>query len=339
MIMSNFVFTCGDINGIGPEIVFKSLNKLTSRKNKDQYFFICPANVFSSIFKKINPHFEYLSFQKLSNIKNTSKVNILLLPDFKVNIGKPTKESGEASFEALKLSYQLLKRKICDAVITAPVSKTALHLAGKKFPGQTEMFSEWSGTENFLMVFLSRKLNISLNSIHIPLKNVSLSLNKKDMTDSLNVLIKSLKNDLSFVHPKIAVLGLNPHAGESGIIGKEENEIIIPVIRKFSKSINIEGPFSPDAYFANRMFENFDMTFAMYHDQALIPFKFINFGKGVNFTAGLPIVRTSPDHGVAYDIAGKNLADEGSILQAFYYAKKIVNNRKHEKVNKRSSYL
>jgi 4-hydroxythreonine-4-phosphate dehydrogenase len=331
--MSNFVFTCGDINGIGPEIVFKSLNKLTSKKNKDQYFFICPSNVFNSLSKKTKPLFKFSTFSRLSDISNILKVNIILLPDAKVNIGKPTRESGETSFEALRLSYQLLKRKICDAVITAPVSKTALHLAGKKFPGQTEMFAKWSGTKNFMMVFLSQKLNISLYSIHIPLNKVSSSLNNNDLTNSLNVLVKCLKKDLGLINPKVAVLGLNPHAGESGIIGKEENEILIPVIKKFSRHINIEGPFSPDAYFANRMFKKFDMTFAMYHDQALIPFKFINFGKGVNFTAGLPIVRTSPDHGVAYDIAGKNLADEGSMLQAFYYAKKIVNNRKHEKVN------
>ena len=181
------------------------------------------------------------------------------------------------------------------------------------------------------MVFLSKKINISLNTIHIPIKKVSSFLNQKQLYDSLNVLVNTTKIDLGKSNPKIAVLGLNPHAGETGIIGQEENEIIIPVINKLSKKIKIEGPFSPDAYFANRIFEKFDMTFAMYHDQALIPFKYINFGKGVNYTAGLPIVRTSPDHGVAYDIAGKFKADESSMLEAFRYAKRIVNNRKNEK--------
>ena len=181
------------------------------------------------------------------------------------------------------------------------------------------------------MVFLSKKINTSLNSIHIPLKKVSSSLNQKQLLISLNVLVKTIKVDLGKSKPKIAVLGLNPHAGESGIIGEEENKVIIPVIKKLSNKIEIEGPFSPDAYFANRMFKNFDMTFAMYHDQALIPFKYINFGKGVNFTAGLPVVRTSPDHGVAYDIAGDFIADESSMLEAFKYAKRILNNRKNEK--------
>ncbi len=329
--MSKFVFTCGDVNGIGPEIVFKTLNHLTKIKNSDQYFFICPANIFISVSKKVKPQFEFSLFKSKPVLNSISKVNIILLPDCKSVAGKPTKESGIAAFEALKKSYQLLKNNVCDAIITAPVSKTALHMAGINFPGQTEMFAKWSNTNNFLMVFLSKKINISLNTIHIPLKKVSTSLNQKQLFESLNVLINTLKVDLGKPKPKIAVLGLNPHAGESGIIGEEEKKIISPVIKIFSKKIKIEGPFSPDAYFANRVFEKFDMTFAMYHDQALIPFKYINFGKGVNFTAGLPVVRTSPDHGVAYDIAGKFKADESSMLQAFRYAKKIVNNRRNEK--------
>ncbi len=331
--MSNFVFTSGDVNGIGPEIVLKSLNRLSTGNNSDKYFYICPSNIFNSVIKKIKPQFDLSITNAKSYVKNNSKVKIIFLPDCKRTIGKPTRESGKASFEALKNSYQLLKKNICDAVITAPVSKTALHLAGINFPGQTEMFAKWSNTKKYLMVFLSTKINISLNTIHIPLKKVSSSLNQKQLSESLNVLINTTKVDLGISKPKVAVLGLNPHAGESGIIGEEENKIIIPVINKFSKKIKIEGPFSPDAFFANRIFEKFDMTFAMYHDQALIPFKYINFGKGVNFTAGLPVVRTSPDHGVAYDIAGDFIADESSMLQAFKYAKKIVNNRKNEKTN------
>ena len=330
--MGNFVFTCGDVNGIGPEIVLKSLNGLAKSKNRDKYFFICPSNIFKSLSNRIKPQFEYSLYDDRSKFNVVSKVNILFLPDCKLVAGKPTKDSGETAYSALKVSYKLLKKNICDAIITAPVSKTALHLAGKRFPGQTEMFAKWSDSKNYLMVFLSKKINISLNSIHIPVKKISSSLNKKQLLASLNILINCLKVDLGISNPKIAVLGLNPHAGESGIIGKEENEIVIPVIKKFSQRFNIKGPFSPDAYFANRLFEKFDMTYAMYHDQALIPFKFINFGKGVNFTAGLPIVRTSPDHGVAYDIAGKFKADESSMLQAFKYAKKIVSNRKNEKI-------
>ncbi len=329
--MSNFVFTCGDVNGIGPEIVLKTLNHLSRFKYSDRYFFICPSNIFNSVSKRIKPQFEYSLIKSKPVLDNISKVNIILLPNCKSLLGEPTKESGKTAFDALKKSYELLKRNVCDAVITAPVSKTALHLAGINFPGQTEMFAKWSKTKNYLMVFLSKKLNISLNTIHIPIKKVRSSLNQKQLFDSLNVLISTIKIDLGKTNPKIAVLGLNPHAGETGIIGHEENKIIIPVINKLSKKNKIEGPFSPDAYFANRVFEKFDLTFAMYHDQALIPFKYINFGKGVNFTAGLPVIRTSPDHGVAYDIAGKYKADESSMLQAFRYAKKIVNNRRNEK--------
>lgn len=329
--MGRFVFTCGDVNGIGPEIVLKSLNLLANSKSQDQFVFICPSNVIQKLFNKIKPEFHYTLCTNFNTCDKQSKVSIIILPEFRLNAGYPTKESGKAAFSSLKISYQLLSNKICDAVVTAPVSKTALHLAGINFPGQTEMFAEWSGTKNYLMVFLSSKLNIALNSIHVPLKKVSTILNKHQLKDSLNLLLNTIRNDLGKRNPKMAVLGLNPHAGESGIIGEEEVKIILPVLKSISDRAVIDGPFSPDAFFANRLFRNYDMVFAMYHDQALIPFKYINFGKGVNYTAGLPIIRTSPDHGVAYDIAYKFKADESSMIEAFRYAKKILKNRKSEK--------
>jgi len=178
------------------------------------------------------------------------------------------------------------------------------------------------------MTFLSAKLRVGLYTIHIPLKDVPNSLKSNQLKIKLEIVTSTLIKDLGILKPKIAVLGLNPHAGENGIIGKEEKTLIEPVLKqKIFKGI-VDGPFSSDAFFANRRFNNYDMVFGLYHDQVLIPFKYINAGKGVNFSAGLPIIRTSPDHGVAYDIAGKGIADESSMIEAHKYAEIILKHRK-----------
>lgn len=327
--MDRIVFTCGDINGIGPEIIIKALNKISSVNRKTQFILIIPENVFNTTSDLVAPKFKYhlLKDFKLKNLIS-SEVNIFITKSLKQNIGKPTASSGEAAYLALKTSFYFLREKLADAVVTAPVSKTALNLAGVNYPGQTEMFADWCNVKNFVMTFLSKKLRVGLYSIHIPLKQISKSLNSIMLQLKLETIVSMLNNDLGIRNPKIAVLGLNPHAGEGGIIGKEEKEIIEPIIKQKKFQGVIEGPFSSDAFFAKRRFENYDMIFGMYHDQVLIPFKYINAGKGVNYSAGLPIIRTSPDHGVAYDIAGSGIADESSMIEAFKYAEIILNNRK-----------
>jgi 4-hydroxythreonine-4-phosphate dehydrogenase len=327
--MNIFVFTCGDINGIGPEIVIKTLNKITLQKTPDKYFFICPLNVFQSATFHIKPTFTY----EIVNPKkpgSSTNVTIINTGTAKQSIGKPTITSGKAAYKSLVLAYDLLKKGEADAVITAPISKTAIKMAGINFNGQTEMFAKWSNTKNYAMTFLSKKMCAALFTIHHPLKDISKLFNFNKLNNLVGVIINTLNFDLAIIKPKIAVLGLNPHAGENGIIGKEEIDIISPVIKQYAKSVSIEGPFSSDAFFGSKAYKNYDMIIGMYHDQVLIPFKLLNFGGGVNYTAGLSIVRTSPDHGVAYDIVGKFIADESSIVQAFKYAKRIVNNRKKE---------
>ena len=325
--MNKFVFTCGDINGIGPEIVIKTLNRITNQKASDKYFFICPLNIFEDAAIHIKPTFSY-KIKNQKKLDSSASVTIINPGSAKQVIGKSTITSGKAAYKSLILSYDLLKTGEADAVITAPISKTAIKMAGINFTGQTEMFARWSNTKNYAMTFLSNKMCSALFTIHHPLKDVSKLFNFKNLSALVEVIINTLKLDLEIVNPKIAVLGLNPHAGENGIIGREEIDIITPVIKKYTKSVEIEGPFSSDAFFGSKAYKNYDMIIGMYHDQVLIPFKLLNFGGGVNYTAGLPIVRTSPDHGVAYDIAGKFIADESSMLQAFKYAKRIVNNRK-----------
>jgi len=325
--MNKFVFTCGDINGIGPEIVIKSLNQITRYKTSHKFYFICPSNIFQAATLYIKPAFKY----EIVNPKDKDSSAIVTVVNSgaaKQSIGKPTITSGKASYKSLVLSYELLRSVDADAVITAPISKTAINMAGINYSGQTEMFAKWSNTKDYAMTFLSKNMCAALFTIHNPLQDISKLLNFKKLDTLVEVVISTLKIDLKVLKPKIAVLGLNPHAGENGIIGREEIEIISPVIKKYAKSVLIEGPFSSDAFFGSKAYKNYDMIIGMYHDQVLIPFKLLNFGSGVNYTAGLPIVRTSPDHGVAYDIAGKFIADESSILQAFKYANRIVNNRK-----------
>jgi 4-hydroxythreonine-4-phosphate dehydrogenase len=323
--MSKFVFTCGDINGIGPEIVIKALNKIT-RGSKDEFIFACPQNIFKFVSKFITPEFEYTVSNTISS-RNKKQVLILNTGLFKHTPGIPTVDSGRASFESIQTSFELLKNGYSDAVVTAPISKTAIKFAGKNFPGHTEMFAEWCNVKNYVMMFLSGKMNAAIATIHEPIKKVPGLITKKLLNQNIEVIINALQNDLKIKSPMIAILGLNPHAGENGLIGREEEEKIKPFIFESKYSRYLSGPFSPDAFFANKMYRKFDLVLGMYHDQALIPFKLINFGSGVNYTAGLPIVRTSPDHGTAFDIAGKGIADESSIISAFIYAKKIVKNR------------
>jgi 4-hydroxythreonine-4-phosphate dehydrogenase len=320
--MNSFIFTCGDINGIGPEIVIKSLNRITKR-TKNKFIFICPANVFFNNIKIIKPLFDY-ELQKNLKTQSSAQVTILDLGCTRQNIGKSTKYSGHASFNAIKLSYEIVKNKRTDAIITAPISKTALGLAGINFPGHTEMYAKWTHSKNFVMVFLSKKINTALLTIHEPIKNVPKLLTPDSVKRKINTIINVLKVDLNIKLPKIAILGLNPHAGENGLIGKEEIEIINPIIKKYR---NIDGPYSPDAFFGSKAYQNYDMVIGMYHDQVLIPFKLLNFSSGVNYTAGLPIVRTSPDHGTAFNIAGKGIADESSIYEAYKTAELILKNR------------
>jgi 4-hydroxythreonine-4-phosphate dehydrogenase len=324
-MIKTFIFTCGDINGIGPEIVVKTLNRIGNRKGK-RFIFICPGNVFRKFSSEINPG---ISFNTVKNIDAIAdhKITLFDTGTFRLNTGRPTAVSGKAAYLSLEIAAELLKRKSADALITAPISKEALNEAGYHYPGHTEMLAKWFDTQNFVMMFLSKKLKAALATIHKPLSEIPSLINSSLLEAVTDVVIKSLKNDFNIPSPSVGVLGLNPHAGESGLIGNEEVKVITPFLKKYRQRKYLSGPFSPDAYWGNRVYEKFDLTLGMYHDQVLIPFKLLNFSKGVNFTAGLPVVRTSPDHGTGFDIAGKNKANENSILEAFNFADFILENR------------
>lgn len=325
--MVRLVFTCGDINGIGPEICLKTFNKIYNPR-KRQIIFLCPANVFHNAIKIVKPEFQY---QVISNssveIIDKAKVTVIDSGNAQQSTGKATKTSGRISYNSIIDSVKLVKAGFADVLITAPISKKAFQLAGIHFPGHTELLASLSNTKKYMMLFISKKMKCGLVTIHSSLKNVHRLVTKEKLTDSINTLIKSLSNDFGISEPQIAILGLNPHAGEDGNIGNEETKIISPVI-KSHKGKNVFGPFVPDAFFGNHLYNKFDAVLGMYHDQVLIPFKMLNFNSGVNFTAGLPFVRTSPDHGTAFDIAGKGIASEESMIQSAFWAEKIFMNRK-----------
>ncbi|MEW6701630.1 MAG: 4-hydroxythreonine-4-phosphate dehydrogenase PdxA [Bacteroidota bacterium] len=332
--MKTLVFTCGDINGISPEVCVKTINQIYNPEERKIIFF-CPANIFEN-----TADLEHLSFrwqvvkEKFVNDQfaydGSELVTVVDIGKFQQNIGKPTIHSGNAAFVALKKGYKTVASGKADAMVTAPVSKTALKLANIKYPGQTELLAKLSKSKKFLMVFLSDDFICGLTTIHEPLKKVSKLITKEKVKSSIRILYNTLQNDLRIESPKVAVLGLNPHAGENGNIGREEINAILPAIKSL-KNIFAEGPFPPDAFFGNKKFKGYDAVLGMYHDQVLIPFKMMNFERGVNYTAGLPLIRTSPDHGTGYDIAGKGIANSQSMVEAVKWVERIILNRRKNK--------
>ncbi len=323
--MTRIVFTCGDVNGIGPEIAIKAFNKIFKNKNKNQIIFICPKNVFEHYYKLTKSIFNYQITDK--EIFSTSHLNLITLPYAKLESGKATKVSGKIAYQSIVKSLELIDRKSADLLVTAPISKKAFNLANIDFPGHTELLARYESNNNYMMLFLSEKIKAGLLTIHSPISKIHNLIKKEKIINAIELLSLTAKQDLGILNPKIAVLALNPHAGENGLIGNEEIEIITPAIKSLQKKFDVSGPFVPDAFWGNKSFKKFDLILGMYHDQVLIPFKLLNFNNGVNFTAGLKLIRTSPDHGTAYDIAGLNKADESSILQSYKYAIKIYQNR------------
>ncbi|MBN1299686.1 MAG: 4-hydroxythreonine-4-phosphate dehydrogenase PdxA [Melioribacteraceae bacterium] len=323
--MKRYVFTCGDINGIGPEIALRTINIIKLKKN-EQVVFICPGNVLTHVIKFVGTCNNFKTVSSISELENS--IHNLVHFDtgnFRITPGKPTIQSGKASIKSLDLAVNLINEKAAGTIITAPISKEAVKKAGFKFPGHTEYFAATANTKKFAMMFVSRNLRCSLITIHEPIRRLGQLLTKELIQEKVEVIIYSLRKDFNISSPKIAVLGFNPHAGENGSIGTEENDIIAPALRKFGKRVN--GPFVSDAFFGRRMYKEYDCVIGMYHDQVLIPFKMLDFTTGVNFTAGLSFIRTSPDHGTAYDIAWKNGADNSSMLAAYKLACTLTKNR------------
>ena len=325
--------TLGDINGIGPEIIIKALkdNRILSDITPVIYG---SSKVISFYKKMLQIHeFSYQNCRTGADIQN-KKINIVNCWDEEVDIqpGVSNVTGGKYALQSLEAATADLADGKIDVLVTAPFSKDAMKSAGFDFPGHTEYLAKYSNVDEALMILASPFLRVALVTTHIPISDVSKALTKDAVLSKIKVFENSLKRDFNLVRPKIAVFGLNPHAGENGKIGTEEKEQIIPAINEAkSEGILAYGPFAADGFFGSNAKNQFDGVLAMYHDQGLTAFKALSFEDGVNFSAGLPIVRTSPDHGTAFDIAGKNLASEASFRSAIYMAMDIYRNRKFVK--------
>ncbi len=322
--------THGDINGIGYEVILKAF------KDPRMLEFFTPVIYGSpkvaAYYKKVLK----LSQVQLNHVKSIDKisstaVNIINCVDNKVRveIGRPTEISGKAAIDALNAAIADLNAGKLDAIVTAPISKQAVYNDDFNFKGHTWFFADKFGVEDVLMFMVYNDLRIAVATDHIPLKDVPEAITEDLILNKLALMEKSLKNDFSIEKPKIAVLSLNPHAGDNGLIGTEEKDVIIPALEKAKdKGMVVLGPYPADGFFSSDNYKNFDGILALYHDQGMLPFKVLSYGKGVNFTAGLPIIRTSPAHGTAYDIAGLNMATPDSFINALFLARDIYKNRK-----------
>ncbi len=323
--------TMGDMNGIGPEVILKTLT-LNPHPDAGILLFACREVLhFYAGLSNISPFWEDSggfaaegndTFPKTTDsipVPDAGQV-ILISPDTlseKIQPGTVSAIAGKLSMQAVAASVAVCQCNLADAMITAPISKEAIHLAGFQVPGHTEYLAELTGTDHVGMMLANKTMRIGLATIHTPIKEVAGLLSSDRIRQQLQLHFHALTNFFGITDPRIAVLGLNPHAGDGGVLGNEEQEIIIPALDYLHRQgIRVDGPWPADGFFGSKSYEKYDLVFAMYHDQGLIPLKLSGFGDGINITVGLPIVRTSPDHGTAFSIAGKNRADPGSMKAA-----------------------
>ena len=322
--------TQGDINGIGYEVILKTLSE---SRVLDAFVPVIYGSPKVAAFHRKQLDIQGINLNIINSVEelNPKRINIINCSDdeIKVELGRSTEEAGKAAFAALEQATEDLKKGALDAIVTAPINKKNIQSADFHFPGHTEYLEEKFGTGTpSLMLLLNDVMRVAVVTGHIPVAEVSNALTKELITEKLLVFNKALKQDFMIVRPRIAVLGLNPHAGDEGVIGDEEQKTIIPALKEAEKQgVVCVGPYAADGFFGSGQFSKFDGILAMYHDQGLIPFKTISMDSGVNFTAGLSVIRTSPAHGTAYDLAGKNMASEDSFRQAIYTACDIYQNR------------
>ena len=317
----------GDPNGIGIEVILKSL---ADKSILD----LCCVVLFSN-FELIESQISYfnidLNLKEVDDFDSldTNHVNVYPINNKEINLsyGKLTTEGGKYSKDSLFTAVKAIKNKEIDALVTGPINKKNIQSEDFQFKGHTDFLNEkFHGTS--LMFMVSEEIKVALLTEHIPLSSVEDYLNENLIEFRVKEVFKSLSNDFGIKKPKVAVLSIDPHIGDQGVIGNADQKLLIPVLNKlYLESYDVKGPFASDSFFGSQSYKKFDAIVAIYHDQGLIPFKTLTFGKGVNFTAGLEIVRTSPDHGTAYDISGKNIANHDSFMSAILTSIDIVKNR------------
>ena len=322
--------TQGDGNGIGYEVIIKAFSD-------ERILELCTPVIYGSskifgFYKKQLHNVDQINTNVITSAKDAhqKRVNIInCLPDnVYVEPGRPTPDSAKSAMIALERAVEDIRNGCIDALVTAPINKKSMDKEGFGYPGHTEYLEQAFGAEEVAMIMVSDSLKVGVATGHIPLKDVPGKLSVDLILKKLRIMNASLKRDFGIVSPKIAVLGLNPHCGDGGLLGDEEESIILPAVKAANdEGILAFGPYSSDGFFGLSNYRKFDATLAMYHDQGLAPFKAIAFESGVNFTAGLPIVRTSPDHGTAYEMAGRDLANPVSMMSAIFAAVDICNHR------------
>ncbi len=322
--------TVGDFNGIGPEVTLKSIRHPAVQK-VCQPLLVGPAEVFLYYSEKLKLRLQFAPYDETASRKGSKATLILessLLSADAIVPGELSKEAGRAAATAIEFGVQAVQTGFAHAIVTAPVSKQALHLADVNFPGQTEMVQHLSGSARVAMMLVSETMRVGLVTIHIPISGVAERISRHLLREQIEIIYEALRVDWKIRSPKLAVLGLNPHASEGGEIGSEDLTVVLPVVKEFQQQrVRIEGPFPADSFFGTYKSGTYDAIVAMYHDQGLIPLKMSSFGKAVNISAGLNIVRTSPDHGTAFDIAGKGIANPGSMIEAIRLAALVATNR------------
>lgn len=321
--------THGDFNGISYEIIIKTLmdNRLLDMFTPVIYG---SSKIASYYRKTLNFHDMNFNLVKKAEYANSKRTNIINCyeEEVKIEIGKQTNIAGELAFLALEKAVEDINKKEINVLVTAPINKKNIQSEKFNFSGHTDYLANKYNTNDHLMIMVSDKLRIGILTGHIPVKEIANTITEDMILKKIRIMHKSLQMDFGIRKPKIAVLGLNPHAGDKGVIGSEEIEIITPAIQQANnEKILAFGPFPADGFFGSSQYISYDGILAMYHDQGMLPFKSFAFDYGVNYTAGLPIVRTSPAHGTAFDIAGKNIASPNSFRQAIYTAVDIFNKR------------
>ena len=319
----------GDINGISYEVMMKALED-------SRVLEICTPVIYGSpkvaAYHKKAIGMEELNLNSIRHAAEATgnRINIINCIDdeIRVELGKSTKQAGESSFTALKAAVNDLKNEAIDALVTGPINKQNIQSENFRYSGHTEYLMDMFGVDDVLMLMVSDYLRVGVVAGHIPISELATYITKQRVLSKIRILSQSLQKDFNIRKPKIAVLGLNPHAGDDGLIGNEEQESIIPAIEEAKRhNTLVFGPFPADGFFGSGTFKKFDGTLAMFHDQGLIPFKTISQDEGVNYTAGLPVVRTSPAHGTAFELAGKGEASHHSFRNALYLATDIIKNR------------
>jgi len=321
--------SCGDLNGIGIELIIKTFSDNRILEHCTPVVFA--SNKAINFYKKSIPesNFNYQNTRDFSRI-NPKQVTIFNCweEDVAINPGVLNDTGGKYAVLSLQTAVAALKQKQIDGLVTAPIHKKNIQSAEFSFTGHTPYLKSIFGVNDVVMMLCAGDFRVALVTEHVPVAEVAKHITKEKILSKLNIIQQSLQRDFGIDKPRIAVLGLNPHAGDEGLIGNEEETIIKPAIKEAkNNNMLVVGPYSADAFFARRSFERFDAVLAMYHDQGLIPFKALAIGEGVNYTAGLPAVRTSPDHGVAFDIAGKDKADTSSFITAVFECIDIINRR------------